>query len=291
MHGLAMVFYKVEQYAQAQALFESCLERRKAVLGEDHPDTFSSEQSVVLVCEAMQQPMDRSTRTRRRSDISVASMPEARAVGATTPVTATLVEDDNSATAELQKQMKAKEEFLLEQLAQKDAQLRATDAELRKMETRSSISSETLTTGEFGKLRTLQKDEVRLGRLLAAGNFNSLHAVKGIVLDDQSYRWVPREHIQRIQELASLSKNTKLVVKAPKANLDPKKQSLASKRLIYEAKLVVKCSHHNLISIVGMASIDVVDTSFFYLMHRIEQTLFECITKTWNKRQRGKPNF
>jgi serine/threonine protein kinase len=230
-------------------------------------------------------------RNARSYDSYISSLPEAKAVSSVNLVTAKLVEDDEEATFELQKKMKAKEDFLFKQLAQMDVKLRAKEEELRKMETSSATTTETQATGEFGNQRTLQKDEVWLGRLLAAGTFNSVHAVKGIILDEQSYRWVPREHIQQRQQLVETSKQVKLVVKALNASLDPTRQNLAYKRLLYEAKLLMKCSHPNIISIVGMASADVLYAKFFFLMHRIDQTLFECITKSWNKRQRGKHKF
>ena len=222
-----------------------------------------------------------------RYDSYITNLPEA------TPVTL----EAEVVTAQVRATQVTNEESLLRRLAETEAELRAKESLIRKFEVASTIGSVTDTNTaeqeEFNGKRTLQKDEILVGRLIGKGHFNTVHKVKGIKLDEQSYRWVPRENIQQRLDLVEATKTQKFVIKALGINQlqDPKKKKLGAKRIMYEAKLLSKCVHPNIVQVVGIASIDVLDTDFFFLTHRLEYTLYECIHKTWNKRNRGKPKF
>jgi serine/threonine protein kinase len=212
--------------------------------------------------------------------------------------------------ARLKQQLKEKEDQLMRGFAKREAQLNAKEAELKSREAQNIRHASSTVTSypasvtpsgascdssqswiDFLSSPCFEKDEIRIGKNLVTGTFNAVFELKSIKLQPQATWCSHDERSHNRKLLADSSKKQKIVCKRLKPSLDPKKQRLAGKRLVYEARLLSKLGHENVISMIGLSAPETPATDFFFLMHQIQETLYHCISKTWNKRQRGKPKF
>ena len=163
----------------------------------------------------------------------------------------------------------------------------------------STLTPSVGTSGSIESNRTMQelslpmfeKSEVHFGKLISTGNFNSVFDLKSIRLNSQLYWWAHNEHSHNRKLLADSSRKQRMSIKMVKTGLNPKKQCLAQKRIIYEARLLAKLNHANVGSLIGISAPDTPEQNFFFLTHHIHETLYTCINKSWNKRHRGKPKM
>lgn len=215
----------------------------------------------------------------------------------------------------IQRQLKEKEAALMEQFAAKEEALKKKEEAMKNKYREAgspnahhthvdvdctsacaSVSASMATTDSGSSWSDFTdamfaEEEIKTNKLIASGNFNSVFDIKLIKLGSQVYWWTHNEHSHRRQLIADSSKKSKFVIKMLNGNLEPRKKELAGKRLVYEARLVSQFSHEHVISLLGLPSPDAPGPHFFFLMHEIQETLWQYITKSRNKRQRGNPKF
>ena len=141
--------------------------------------------------------------------------------------------------------------------------------------------------------------EIKTNKALFTGTFNTVLGIKKVKLKfDGGFQQEENRHRHlwvAFLENGVDNNHEKCVMKRIRPGLDGKKHDLAAKRLAYEARLLVRLRNNvHMAKVLAVSATGEVDSTFFFVIEKPIETLFQRITKSWPKQQKnnnGKPHF